>query len=81
MSATDSHMITARLVDLQRTVERLSHHVHDLQSQLLKAQSVRPRRALMKPSIWQRLSGSNAVSADRPVRENKRRDNHAVHSV
>jgi hypothetical protein len=81
MSATDSHMITARLVDLQRTVERLSHHVHDLQSQLLKVQTKHRRPALGKPSIWQRLSRSNAASVDRPIRENKRRDNHAVHSV
>jgi hypothetical protein len=84
MSTTDSHIITARLLDLQRTVERLSHHVNDLQSQLVKAHGMSRTPKLWRSSIWQRLAGRNLQSMDsmdRPVRENRRKVSHAVHSI
>jgi len=80
MSAPESHIITARLLDLQRTVERLTHHVNDLQSQLVEAQGVvrMPRR--WGSSIWQRLAGRGFQPTGRPVREN-RRLGHALSTI
>ena len=47
MSIQDSQILTVRLYDLQRTVERLSHHVSDLQSKLAQTQeSNRPPQTL-----------------------------------
>lgn len=81
MSAANSHIITARLLDLQRTVERLSHHVNDLQSQLIEAQSLPRMPRLWGSSMWQRLAGRRAQPMGRPVRENRRKLSHAVHST
>lgn len=81
MSIPESHIITARLLDLQRTVERLTHHVNDLQSQLVEAHGTQrvPRR--WRSSIWQRLAGGGLQSTGRPVRENRRKLNHALHTT
>jgi hypothetical protein len=82
MSAPDSQMITARLLDLQRTVERLSHHVNDLQSQLVKARGIaRIPKSSGPTTIWQRLAGWRVQSTGRPVRENRRKLSHALHST
>ena len=81
MSAQDSHIITARLLDLQRTVERLSHHVHDLQSQLIAAQGVQRMPRFWGSSMWQRLAGRRVTPMGRPVRENRRKFSHALHSA
>jgi hypothetical protein len=82
MSAPESQRITARLLDLQRTVERLSHHVNDLQSQLVKSGGI---ARIPKPSgpmtIWQRLTGWRVQPAGRQVRENRRKLSHALHST
>lgn len=82
MSAPDTQMITARLLDLQRTVERLSHHVNDLQSQLVKSRGITRISTFPGPAtIWQRLSGWRGQSMGRPVRENRRKMSDAVHST
>jgi hypothetical protein len=81
MSSPDSQILTARLRDLQRTVERLSHHVNDLQSQLVKAQESQRPPKLWGSSIWQRLSGRRVEPPGRPVRENRRKLGHALHSA
>jgi len=82
MSAPDTQMITARLLDLQRTVERLSHHVSDLQSQLVKSRGIARIPTSPGPAtIWQRLSGWRGQPMGRPVRENRRKLSHAVHST
>jgi hypothetical protein len=82
MSAPDSQVITARLFDLQRTVERLSHHVNDLQSQLVKSHGTRRiPKSLGATTIWQRLAGWRVQPTGRPVRENRRKLNHALHST
>ena len=82
MSAPDSQMITARLLDLQRTVERLSHHVNNLQSQLVKSRSIaRLSKSAGPTTIWQRLVGWRVQPAGRPVRENRRKLSHALHST
>jgi hypothetical protein len=81
MSAPDSHIIAARLLDLQRTVERLSHHVNDLQSQLMEAQGRQRIPRFWGSSMWQRLAGRHAESMGRPVRENRRKLSHALHSA
>lgn len=81
MSAPDSQIITARLLDLQRTVERLSHHVNDLQSQLVKARGTQRMPKLWRSGIWQRLAGRRGQSTGRPVRENRRKLDHALHSA
>jgi hypothetical protein len=81
MSASDSELITARLLDLQRTVERLSHHVRDLQSQLVKSRgTVRPP-SLNSTTIWQRFAGWCIQPTGRPVRQNRRKLSHALHST
>jgi hypothetical protein len=81
MSAPDSHIITARLLDLQRTVERLSHHVNDLQSQLIEAQGLQRKPRRWGSSMWQRLAGRRAEFMERPVRENRRKLSHALQSA
>jgi hypothetical protein len=81
MSAPDSHIITARLLDLQRTVERLSHHVNDLQSQLIEAQGLQRRPRRWGFFMWQRLAGRRAEFMERPVRENRRKLSHALQSA
>jgi hypothetical protein len=82
MSAPDSQMITAHLLNLQRTVERLSHHVNDLQSQLVKSRGIaRIPKSSGPTTIWQRLAGWRIQPAGRPVRENRRKLNHALHST
>jgi hypothetical protein len=59
----------------------LSHHVNDLQFQLIKAQGLQriPRR--WGSSMWQRLAGRRAQFIERPVRENRRKLSHALHSA
>ena len=81
MSVSESHIITARLVDLQRTVERLTRHVNDLQSQLVEVHGAQrvPRRWGLY--IWQRLAGRGLQSTGRPVRENRRNLDHALHTA
>ena len=82
MSAPDSQIITARLLDLQRTVERLSQHVNDLQSQLLKSRSTaRVPKSSTPTTIWRRLAGWRVQPTGRPVRENRRKLSHALHST
>ena len=81
MSAPESHVITARLLDLQRTVERLTHHVKDLQSQLVEAQGAQRMPRRWGSSIWQRLAGRCLQSTGRPVRENRRKLGHALHTA
>ena len=81
MSAPESHIITARLLDLQRTVERLTHHVKDLQSQLVEAQGAQRMPRRWGSSIWQRLAGRCLQSTGRPVRENRRKLGHALHTT
>jgi len=81
MSAPESHIITARLLDLQRTVERLTHHVKDLQSQLVEAQGAQRMPRRWGSSIWQRLAGQCLQSTGRPVRENRRKLGHALHTT
>lgn len=82
MSAPDSQIITARLLDLQRTVERLSHHVNDLQSQLIKSRGIaRIPKSSASATIWQRLAGWRVQPTGRPVRENRRKLSHALHST
>jgi hypothetical protein len=82
MSAPDSQIIAARLLDLQRTVERLSHHVNDLQSQLVKSRgTARIPKSSGPATIWQRLAGWRVQPTGRPVRENRRKLSHALHST
>jgi hypothetical protein len=82
MSAPDSQIITARLLDLQRTVERLSRHVNDLQSQLVKSRGIaRIPKSSSPITIWQRLAGWRVQPTGRPVRENRRKLSHALHST
>lgn len=82
MSAPDTQIITARLLDLQRTVERLSHHVNDLQTQLVKSRGIACIPASSGPAtIWQRLAGWRSQPTGRPVRENRRKLSHALHST
>jgi hypothetical protein len=82
MSAPDTQMITARLLDLQRTVERLSHHVNDLQSQLVKSRGIARIPTSPGPAtIWQRLAGWRSQPTGRPIRENRRKLSHALHST
>ncbi|WP_447983539.1 hypothetical protein [Nitrospira sp. Nam74] len=82
MSAPDSQIITARLLDLQRTVERLSRHVNDLQSQLVKSRGIaRIPKSSSAITIWQRLAGWRVQPTGRPVRENRRKLSHAIHST
>ena len=82
MSAPDSQRITARLLDLQRTVERLSQHVNDLQSQLVKSRGItRIPKSSGPTTIWQRLAGWRFQPTGRPVRENRRKLSDALHST
>lgn len=80
MSARESYIITARLLDLQRTVERLTHHVKDLQSQLVEARGTPPMPRRSGSSMWHRLVRQCLEPTARPVRENRRKYDHAVHT-
>ena len=82
MPVPESQVITARLLDLQRTVERLSHHVNDLQLALVKSRAiVHPSKSSRPMTMWQWLAGWRVQSTGRPVRENRRKLNHAFHSA
>lgn len=81
MSVQDSQVLMARLSDLQRTVERLSHHVNDLQSQLVNVQEPHRTSKFRWMFRWPRFVGRR-VSITRPsVRENRRILGHAHRSV
>lgn len=81
MSVQDSHVLTARLFDLQRTVERLSHHVSDLQSQLANVQEPHRSSKFRWTFRWPRLVGRRVSITRPPVRENRRMLSHAHRSV
>ena len=81
MSIQDSQILTVRLYALQRTVERLSHHVSDLQSQLAQTQESNRPTKLWPLFLWQRFAGRRVQATMKPrVRENRRLD-HAHHAI
>jgi len=71
--------LAERLSDLEKTVERLNLHVSYLENRLAKANH---SQGFWKGSIWPRLAWRRDEDEvrNRPVRENRRKRDHAIHS-
>lgn len=69
MSSMSQQMLSERLIDLQRTVERLTGHLHYLQQQLATVRGTTERR---RAPLWRRLNSSLGRGGKRPFRENRR---------
>ena len=75
----NAQFLAERLSDLERTVQRLNLHVSYLENRLVKrGQS----RGFWQGSIWPRLAWrrDEGESKNRPIRENRRKLDHAIHS-
>jgi hypothetical protein len=77
----NAQFLAERLSDLERTVERLNLHVSYLENRLAKTHGTGYSRGFWKGSIWPRLTlRRDEEGNNRPVRENRRKLDHAIHS-
>jgi len=75
MSSVSHQVLGERLIDLQRTVERLTSHLQYLQQQLAMVQGATERRR--EPWLWRRFNASWGRESARRFRENRRIGNAA----
>jgi hypothetical protein len=78
----NSQFLAERVSDLERTVERLNLHVSYLENRLAKTHRTNHPLGFWKASIWPRLAWrrDDDEGRNRPVRENRRKLDHAIHS-
>lgn len=81
MSATAPHILTQRIIGLERTIDRLTVHVNQLQRQVNHRPRVGISPTFWSTSIWSRLSLRRRGRGTSGVRENKRIMSHVVTSA
>lgn len=75
----NTELLAERLSDLERTVQRLNLHISYLENRLSHTQGA--GRGLWQGSIWPRMTWrrGDAEGKNRPIRENIRKHDHAIH--
>ena len=75
----DAQLLAERVSDLERTVQRLNLHVNYLENRLANTHTA--GRGFWQGSIWPRMAWrrSDAEGNNRPIRENTRKHDHAIH--
>jgi hypothetical protein len=76
----NAQFLAERVSDLERTVQRLNLHVSYLENRLTKTHS--GPLGFWQGSIWPRLAWRRDESENkhRPIRQNRRKLDHAIHS-
>ena len=81
MSVTAPHILTQRIIGLERTIDRLTAHVSQLERQVNHRPRICVYPTFWSTSIWSRLSLRRPGQGTSGARENKRIMSHVVTSA